>query len=103
MNRTLPIISLEFSSMQFMLKTALSEHILAVDRNVQEAIENYCTEDNLKKVIEGEVKSCLDDAVKEEVRAFFSHSGAGRKAVKEAVLEYLTLWEQSHNTLEELK
>lgn len=81
-----PIIKLEVERMQYTLKALLSEHAAAMDEMLQKAVDNYCTDDNLKAVIDGAARQALDAAIKEEVRAFFSY-GDGRKAVAAAVKE----------------
>lgn len=85
----IPIIRLEVEGMKHTLLTALSHHSAEMDANVQQAVESYCTEANLTAVINETVKYEMDMAVKEEVRNFFGYGKAGRRAVKEAIEEYL--------------
>ena len=95
MSMTVPIITLEIERMKHTLMTALSEHTLRIDREVQAAINDYCSEENISAVIRAEVTRQIDLAVKEEVRDFFRYSKPGRQAVREAVLAHLDQWEQS--------
>ena len=89
---TVPIISLEVQGVKYRMQQALSEYSLQIDKNVQEAIESYCSDDNLKQVINKSVKDALDAAVKEEVRQFFSYTNNGRRAIREAVIDHLNTY-----------
>ena len=84
-----PIISFEISRMQHTLRTMLSEHTAMLDRDLQAAVDRYCTEDHLKEVIWTQTKHCMDEVVTSEIRSFFGYSGRGNKLIRAAVLEHL--------------
>lgn len=84
-----PIIRLEVEGMKHTMLMALAEHTSKIDASVQQAIEEYCTDENINAIVKEEAKAALDNAVKEEVRNFFIRSNAGRQAVREAVIEHL--------------
>ena len=88
-NFNVPIIRLEVEGMKFTMQRALTEHAVAVDKSIQKAIDDYCTESNINAIVMQEAKARLDQALKEEVQNFFGYSGAGRAAVRAAVIETL--------------
>lgn len=88
----LPIITLEVERMKHTLHCALAEHASLMSTSVKEAIDTYCTPENINVVVQQEVKRQLDTAVKEEIRSFFAGSTLGRLAVKEAVYEHMNNW-----------
>lgn len=84
-----PIIKLEVERMKYSILTALSTHAVEMDSMVQAAVEAFCTEDNLHRIVREAVMQELNAAVREEVRNFFRCSAPGRQAVREAVIEHL--------------
>ncbi len=85
----IPIISLEVQGMKHTMKLALMEHAALLDKSIQQAVEDYCTEGNIQAIVQREARLQLDAALKEEVKRFFDWSGQGRAAVREAVMEAL--------------
>ncbi len=85
----IPIISLEVQGMKHTMKLALMEHAALLDKSIQQAVEDYCTEGNIQAIVQREARLQPDAALKEEVRRFFDWSGQGRAAVREAVMEAL--------------
>lgn len=85
----MPIIRLEVERMKYAMQHALVEHAALMDDAIQKAIEAYCTPENIDAIVRKEATHAIDSAVREEVRAFFSQTGAGRKAVREAVTNWL--------------
>ena len=98
---TIPIIRLEVERMKHAIMSALPEHAAMMDESVRQAIEAYCTPDNIGAVVQSAVQQHLDAAVKEEVRNFFQWSKPGRQAVREAVIDYLNAWDQQRNDRKE--
>lgn len=84
-----PIIRLEVEGMRHTMLTALTEHAAKMDYSIQRAVEAYCTPENIDAVVSNAARAALDDAVREEVRAFFRAGRAGRLAVREAVTHWL--------------
>jgi hypothetical protein len=89
MNNSIPIIRLEVEHMKYTMLTALTQHAALMDKSIQQAVEEYCTEENINAIVNREASAQLESALKEEVRSFFSFSGQGRAAVREAVIEAL--------------
>lgn len=85
----MPIIRLEVEGMKHSILTALSRHSVEMDSMVQGAVEAFCTSEHINNIVKSEVNLQLELAVKAEVRSFFQYSGAGRKAVYEAVTKHL--------------
>lgn len=84
----LPIIRLEVEGMRRSIVTALTEHQAKMDEDVRNAVEAYCQPENITRIIHEAARQALDNAIKEEVKAFF-WNGEGRKAVAAAVKESL--------------
>ena len=84
-----PIIKLEMQNMRHTMVRALSEYSAQFDKNIQQAVEEYCSDDNLERIIKEEAEASLNKAIKEEVRDFFGGACSGRLAVREAVIKYL--------------
>ena len=95
-NMTIPIIRLEVERMKQTILHALPQHAVAMDESVRKAIEAYCTPENIDLIISQAVTNNLNEAIKEEVRSFFQYSKPGRKAVREAVIEYLNEWDRNN-------
>lgn len=99
-----PIIRLEVDFMKSVMRQHLSEQAVKMDSMVQQAVEAYCSEGNLRVVLGQAVREALDSAVREEVRDFFSGTRAGRLAVREKVIRYLDTQARWHgDDKEELK
>jgi hypothetical protein len=84
-----PIIKLEVDFMKATMLRHLSEEAVKIDSMVQQAVEDYCSEENLRAILNVEVKQAMDAAVREEVRGFFNGTQAGRLAVREMVIRHL--------------
>lgn len=84
-----PIIRLEVEHMKYSIRTALLEHKAKMDADIQTALDAYCNSDNLSRIINETVVSCINEAVKEEIRSMFSDSEPGRAAIREAVKKYM--------------
>lgn len=74
--------------MRHAISVALLEHQHRMDEDVQNAINAYCTPENISFVVTNAAREALSHAIREEVRAFFT-VGNGRKAVAAAVKESL--------------
>ena len=88
-----PIIKIEFESMRQSLRIAMTDQIARLDADVQAAIDQYCTAENLQVIIDSEVRTAVNSAVKEEVQRLFCYSGPGRQAIREEIKNYAdTVW-----------
>lgn len=99
MNHTMPIIKLEVERLKYTMCAALEKHATQMDSVIQEAVEAYCTPDNIAAVVHKAATKALDCAIKEEVDRFFNY-GDGRKAVAQAVKESI-LSNKTHTILDD--
>lgn len=83
-----PIIRIEIEGMRQSILAALTEREIQMDAYVSEAITNYATPENLARVIDREVQSAIDDAIKEATTSYFKY-GEGRKFIVAAVAKRL--------------
>ena len=93
-----PIIRLEVEGLKRTMLLALTEHVALMDKSLQQAVQDYCTEYNIDYIVRREAELQLDAALKEEVGRFFAFNGSGRAAVRQAVTE--TLEQRYPNNLE---
>jgi len=91
-NMPFPVMRLELENMKMTLLTALHEFSLQMDENLQQAVNDYCTPENLRRVIADETNRVLDAVIREEVRAWYT-KGDGREVIKQAVADRLAVGE----------
>ena len=87
----LPIIRLSIEGMKKSILMALTEQQALFDEAARAAVEHFCRPENVNRVVAEEVEAAIMDAVSDEVRAFFRHSGPGRVAIRHAVEERLNI------------
>lgn len=81
---SIPIIRLHVEGMKHSIITALTEYQAQMDEDVKKAVESYCTEENVSRVVREAAAAEIDKAIKDEIHHFFSY-GEGRKIVRAAV------------------
>lgn len=96
-----PIIRFETENIKHTLCVALTQHAAQMDADIKAAVEEYCTPENISRVIRSAADAHLTYAIQEEVKAFFWH-GPGRKAVAAAVKECI-LKNETYTPLDEVK
>ena len=79
-----PIIRLEVERMKLGILRTVQEAGIAMDQAIAEAVEAYCTPENVAKVCYDAVKHAVDEVVRDEVTNFYRY-GEGRKAVRDLV------------------
>jgi len=84
----IPIIRFEVEGIKRTIVAALTEHQAKMDADVIAAVETYCQPENISRIIHEAARTALDNAIREEVKAFF-WQGPGRVAVAEAVKQTL--------------
>lgn len=84
LNLPIPIIKLEVEGMRRTMAVALSQYTAQLDEMLQQAISDFCTPENLERIINDETARTLDTVIKAEVKNWFIN-GEGRKAIKKAV------------------
>lgn len=98
MDSTLPIIRLEIEGMKYAIQTALSRHATEMDTYTNEAIEQFCTEENIHRIVSTKAKALIEAAVVDELKCFFDR-GNGRKAIEQAVNDVLMDYNKNHPTI----
>lgn len=83
-----PILRFEVEGMKHSMLLALTNYAAEMDKYVKAAVENFCTEENLTRVINETANRHLKNAIESEIEQFFRF-GKGREAVKRAVSEAL--------------
>lgn len=79
------LIRLEVEGMKHSMVTALTEHHALISSEIVEAVERYCTKENIESVVRAAAHKALDSALREEVENFFRWPGKGREVVAAAV------------------
>lgn len=85
----IPIVRLELEHMKFGIVQALNKHVLNIDAEVQKAIDEFATEQNLSAIVRNITHQEIRAAVNDEIQRFFRYSDKGRAAIREAVNEHL--------------
>ncbi len=88
---SVPIIRLQVENLKHTMFLALTEHAALMDKSIQQAVEEFCTDGHIDAIVRREAQLQLDAVVKEEVGSFF-RNGPGRAAVRQAVTEALEQW-----------
>lgn len=76
----MPVIRVTVEGIRESITTAMAQWALTQDDIVQKAIEKFCTPENVGRIIEDQVATCLESSIRESVNHFFRY-GEGRKAV----------------------
>lgn len=84
-----PVLKLHLQGMEQTLAVAMSEYTLQLDEMLQTAIQDFCTPENLRRIVEEQAYQTLDTIVKESVKYWFLQSEDGQKMIKHAVAKKL--------------
>lgn len=103
MTSQIPIVRLEVEGMKSAILAAFTDQIISMDAMVKDAVERICSDNYLTKLIGEQAKQCIDEAVKDEVRAFFRYTAVGRLAINQAVAEYMKQWTETYAEHEALR
>jgi len=85
---SIPIITLEVEHMKHQIRTALIEYEGMLSKEIQDAVDAYCTPDNVRRVVADAVKRTVDDSLKDELHHYFRY-GAGHHALLSVIRESL--------------
>lgn len=83
-----PIIRLELTNMRESILYAFNARQAQQDADVRAAIDRFCSEGNVQRILDAAVSEHLTRAIKDEVQRFYSY-GEGRELVKKLVQERL--------------
>ena len=85
---SIPVIRLTMEGMKASVLHAFSQYEAQLAQELREAVERFCTPENIQAVVDREVRTAIGDAVREEVDRFY-RTGAGRQVVRQAVEQQL--------------
>lgn len=83
-----PILRFELQGFKQSITHAFMHHADEVNVMINNAVTAYCTPETLELEIRSQAKACINEAIKEEIRAFYVY-GEGRQVVRAAVLRQL--------------
>ena len=83
---TIPIITLEVEHMKHQIKVALTEYEAMLSKEIQDAVDTYCTPENVHRVVSETVKRVVDDSLKSEMHDYFRY-GPGHFALLSVIRE----------------
>lgn len=81
-----PIIRLEVQRMQHTIAHALTNYAAQMDADIQKAIKEYLTPENVTLIVMTQARTCIEAAIRDEVDKHFRY-GKGREIVRRAVLD----------------
>ncbi len=88
MSTSIPIIRLEVERMKQTIVTALTTQALQLDKDIQNAVEKYCTERNIADLIQRETERVLDEVIK-EVEQHLAYLDAEIKRTEKLIREHI--------------
>ena len=91
----IPIIRLEVDRMRHTIAKAFTEYELQISEEIRQAVDTYCSEDNIQRVVSDSVRVTLDRAIDEEITKYFAY-GEGRKFIAKEVIKRLELELQAY-------
>jgi hypothetical protein len=80
----IPVIRLEVQGMKHTMMVALQQYQVNLDADIQQAIADYLTEENVSRVVRESVRSAIELVLREEVLKFYQY-GEGRKMVQQII------------------
>ena len=80
----LPIIHIQLQGMQQELSVMFTKELLRLDEDVQNAIKEACSPENVKRIINQSVAGYLQESIDREIKAFFTY-GKGQDFIKNEV------------------
>jgi hypothetical protein len=88
----IPVIRLTVEGMKINVLHALTGYEANLAEETRRAVEEFCTPENIRAIMQREVQTVLGRAVHDEVEHYYQR-GDGRAAVKAAVEEALRRWD----------
>lgn len=84
-----PRLRMTFDGLKGAIDFCLHDWQVKNSEIIRQAVERFCTPENIQAAVDEEVRETVDAAVREEIRTFFKYSGAGRKAIRDAIMAKL--------------
>ena len=86
---SIPIIRLEIEGMKRTVITALSDYKIEWDEMVKKSVESYCSEENIRNVINEAVRIEIDKVIKDAVHEYYNYGNEGSKIISDIVIKKL--------------
>lgn len=86
----MPRITMQLEGLKDTIQVAMIGQMDEINAYVQEATDKYCSQENLKELIEHQVKTIIDATIKENIDHYYRY-GDGQKIIKEVVLSKLVM------------
>lgn len=64
-------------------------HAQEIKQSIQQAINNYCSPDNLQKVIQEQIDEAIRKELSEQIKSFFGYGGDGKSYISENIKNLL--------------
>ena len=84
----IPTIRFELERFKYSMQAAFLDSSDELNRMVKNAMDFYCTPENLQKIITEQVSEHTNRAISEEIKSFYSH-GEGRYLIRKMVVSKL--------------
>ncbi len=84
----MPLVRVELERMRMSIVAAMTAHVEEINKQINEKVQEYCTEERLTNVIQQQVQSSIDGAIRSEIESYY-RSGPGRTVIMRAVRESL--------------
>ena len=78
-----PLIKISIEGMRETILHAFTVQQMRTERYVADSLEQFCSEENLRRIIDNEVRLAVEAALKKEIHNFFSW-GDGAKLINKA-------------------
>lgn len=83
-SNSVPLIRLEVERMKFQIISALTRYADQLNQQIEQAVEVFCVEDNINKIIQDAVNDAIKTVLNDEISLYFRY-GEGRKIVFDAI------------------
>lgn len=88
MPNKMPVITMQLSSMAQEIGCMLNDYNKEITKYTEESVKNFCTPENLQKIIDDQVRGSIRSAIQESVERYYVY-GDGRKDIENLVIETL--------------
>ncbi len=85
----MPFVRLEIQGMKQTIVQAMHKQMIHLDADITAAVEEVCTPENVRRVVDEHIAQAMMAVIREEVEKFF-RQGPGRGMLAIRVAEYLS-------------
>jgi hypothetical protein len=86
-----PVVKFELESMKHQILMHLQNYSTEMDKQVAEAVRQFCSSENLGAALKKTVADEIERAVRRETERFFTY-GEGLGVIREAIMKGLGQW-----------